>query len=172
MRKYSKIILLLLLVSFLSFMVYNIISKINHKKELAEHIKTIPAFNYQDLNGVAFTNKNLKTDIAVLFVYFNSDCEFCNEEAQMIQENIEKLSLIQVVFVSFEQVKQIKSFAQKHSLLNHDNIHFVSDTNVTFATSFDVKSLPCLVLYNKNQQLIEKIKGQTQVATILKKLTP
>ncbi|KLT71625.1 hypothetical protein AB674_00760 [Flavobacterium sp. ABG] len=153
-------------------MVYNIISKINHKKELAEHIKTIPAFNYQDLNGVAFTNKNLKTDIAVLFVYFNSDCEFCNEEAQMIQENIEKLSLIQVVFVSFEQVKQIKSFAQKHSLLNHDNIHFVSDTNVTFATSFDVKSLPCLVLYNKNQQLIEKIKGQTQVATILKKLTP
>lgn len=172
MRKYSKIVVLFFCVSFLSYMGYKISSIINYKKEVAQHIRSIPAFSYLNVNGLSFTNKSLKVNTATLFIYFNSDCEFCNEEAQMIQENIEKLTLIQVVFVSFEQAEKIKSFAKKHKLLNHGNIHFVSDIKVTFATSFDVKSLPCLVLYNKNQQLIGKIKGQTKVETILKKLAP
>ncbi|PRZ19598.1 AhpC/TSA family protein [Flavobacterium granuli] len=172
MKKYSKIILLVLFIGFLSFMIYKITSMINHKKEVTEHIKTIPTFSYQNLSGGTFSNKNLKTNSPTLFVYFNSECEFCNEEAQMIEENKEKFNAIQVIFISFEQTEKIKFFAQKHKLLNHDNINFVSDTKVTFATNFDVKSLPCLVLYDKNQQLIEKIKGQTKAETLLKKLTP
>ena len=52
----------------------------------------------------------------------------------------------------------------------YDKINFLSDTKVSFATTFDVKSLPCLVLYDKNQQLIEKIKGQTKAEILIKKL--
>ena len=88
----------------------------------------------------------------------------------MIQESVNKFAPYQLVFVSFEKPKDINSFAKKHNLLNYDNVHFVCDTKVTFATTFDVQSLPCLVLYDKNQQLIEKIKGQTKVETLIKKL--
>ena len=151
---------------------YKIVAKINHKKEVAANIKSIPDFKYKNLNGELFSNKNLKTDTPTLFIYFNSECEYCNEEAEMIQGSVDKFRPYQLVFVSFEKPEKIKSFAQKHNLLNYDNIHFVCDTKVTFATTFDVQSLPCLVLYDKNQQLIEKIKGQTKVETILKKFTP
>jgi thioredoxin-related protein len=88
----------------------------------------------------------------------------------MIQERIEQFTPHQLVFVSFEKPEKIESFAKKYNLQNYDNIHFVCDTKVTFATTFDVQSLPCLVLYDKNQQLIEKIKGQTKVEALLKKL--
>jgi thioredoxin-related protein len=88
----------------------------------------------------------------------------------MIQESVDKFAAHQLVFVSFEKPEKINSFAKKHKLLNYDNIHFVCDSKVTFATAFDVQSLPCLVLYDKNQQLIEKIKGQTKVETLVKKL--
>ena len=145
-------------------------TKINHKKEIAANIKTIPAFRYQNIKGESFSNKNLKAYTATLFIYFNSECEYCNQEAQMIQESIDKFASHQLVFVSFEQPKKIASFAKKHNLLNYDNIHFVCDSKVTFATTFDIQSIPCLVLYDKNQQLIEKLKGQTKVETILKKL--
>ena len=88
----------------------------------------------------------------------------------MIQANIEKFNDFQLVFISFEKPNIIKSFAATHQLFNYDNIYFLSDTKATFATTFDVKSLPCLVLYDKNQHFIEKIKGQTKTDVILEKL--
>ncbi|MNE87226.1 AhpC/TSA family protein [compost metagenome] len=105
-----------------------------------------------------------------MFVYFNSECEFCNHEAEMIKENIVAFKDIQIVFISFEKPDGIKSFAQKHKLLNYDDIHFIHDIKADFAATFDVKSLPSIVLYDKNQKLIERFKGQVKAETILKKL--
>ncbi|MBG6060685.1 peroxiredoxin [Flavobacterium sp. CG_9.1] len=170
MKKYLKLIILIIFISLLTFLGYQIVTKINHKKEVAANIKTIPTFKYQNINGEQFSNNNLKVDTPTLFIYFNSECEYCNEETKMIQERIEQFTPNQLVFVSFEKAKKIESFAKKYNLQNYDNIHFVCDTKVTFAATFDVQSLPCLVLYDKNQQLIEKIKGQTKVEVLLKKL--
>jgi hypothetical protein len=77
---------------------------------------------------------------------------------------------VQLVFVSFEDSKKITAFANNYKLNHYDNITFLSDTKVTFATTFDVKSVPALVIYGANQNLLEKIKGQTKVTTILKNL--
>lgn len=170
MKTSLKSTLILLFTGTLVFLGYQITSKINHKNEVAQNIKTIPAFTYQNINGGAFTNKNLKKDTATIFIYFNTECEYCDHEAQMIEENITKLKRIQLVFVSFEKPEQIKKFAQKYQLTTYDNVYFLCDNKVTFAATFDVNSLPCLVLYDKNQNLIEKIKGQTSIKILLKKM--
>lgn len=170
MKKYVKMGIVLLLISVFAYFGYNVVSKINHKKEIAENIKTIPNFEYLDLKGEVFTEKNIKTNTPTMFVYFNSECEFCNEEANMIRENIEALKNVQIIFVSFQTQNEITTFATKHQLLNYGNISFLRDSKVSFATTFDVSSLPCLVLYDKDKNLIEKIKGQTKVNALLKKL--
>ena len=172
MKKILKIIIPILFICVLGYFGVQIYTKIQHKKEVAENIKTIPKFEYKNIKGGVFSNANLKKDTPTLFVYFNSECEFCNEEAQMIQANIMQLSAFQLVFISFEKPALIKAFAAKHQLNSYDNVTFLSDSKVSFATTFDVKSLPCLVLYDKNQKLIEKIKGQTKVETLLKKIAP
>ena len=148
-----------------------ITSKIKHKKEVAENIKTIPKFDFQNVNGGRFTNENLIKNTPTLFVYFDSDCEFCNEEAEMIQRNIDKFSTIQLIFISIENPNKIKGFAIHHKLIDYDKINFLSDTQVSFAPTFDVKSLPCLVLYDEDQHLIEKIKGQIKPEVLIEKLT-
>ncbi len=170
MKKYLKIILPILFISVLGYFGYQIYTKIKHKKEVAENIKHIPEFDFQHINGERFTQANLKENTPILFVYFNTECEFCNEEAKMIKENSEKFSSIQIVFISFEKPDLITKFATKHQLNKYDNIDFLHDSKITFATLFDVNSLPCLVLYDENQNLIEKIKGQTKAETLLKKL--
>lgn len=170
MKKYLKIIIPILFISLFGYFGFQIYSKIKHKKEVAENIKVIPKFDYQNINGTIFTNENLKKDTPTLFIYFNTECEFCNEEAQMIKENIEKFKDFQLVFISFEKSDLIKAFATKYKLNNYVNVNFLSDTKISFATTFDVKSLPCLVLYDKNQRLIEKLKGQTKAETLIKKL--
>ncbi len=170
MKKIFKISIPVLVIGLLCIMGYNIVSKIDHKKEVAENIKTIPNFSYKDINGDMFSNENLKNNTPILFIYFNSECEFCNNEATLIKENIVAFKETRIIFISFEKPGAIKFFAQKHNLLKYDNIHFIHDTKADFATTFDVKSLPSLILYDKNQKLIERFKGQVKASTILKKL--
>ncbi len=165
-----KISIVLVLIAIFGFFGFKVFSKINHKNEVAENIKIIPDFEYLDLNGSVFTKKNLKQDSPTMFVYFSSECEFCNEEANMIKENTEQLKDVEIIFVSFQPEEEISDFANKHQLINYGNINFLRDSKATFATTFDVSSLPCLVLYDKKKKLIEKIKGQTKVALLVKKL--
>lgn len=170
MKKLLKILIPILFIGAFGYFGYQIYSKIQHKKEVAENIKTIPKFEYQNIKGGNFTNKDLEEDTPTLFIYYNSECDFCNEEAKMIKQNIDRFADFQLCFISFEKPEQIKKFANKYQLNTYDNIHFLCDSKVTFATTFDVKSMPCLALYNKDQKLIEKIKGQVKAETILKKL--
>lgn len=171
MKRFLKIALPFLFTCLISFLGYQIISKINHKKEVAENIKNIPGFSYKNINGDFFTNQDIKINTPTLFVYFNSECEYCNKEAVMIRENVEKFQKVQLIFISFEKPEHIKRFAIRNQLYSYSNIHFLWDYKVTFSTTFDVNSLPCLVLYDKNQKLIEKIKGQKKIEILLKKLT-
>ena len=166
-----KIIISVLFLVIIGILISQITLKIKHKKEISENIKTIPTFNFQNVNGGRFTNENLIKNTPTLFVYFDSECEFCNEEAEMIKQNIDKFSPIQLIFVSIENPNKIKEFAINHKLINYDKINFLSDTQVSFAPTFDVKSLPCLVLYDKDQRLIEKIKGQIKPEVLIEKLT-
>jgi peroxiredoxin len=159
-----------LFIGVIGFLIFQIASIINHKREVAENIKTIPNFNFLNVNGGRFTNENLVKNTPTLFLYFNSECEYCNEEAEMIKENIEKFKNFQLIFISIEKPELIKSFAVKHKLNLYDKINFLSDIHVSFAPTFDVKSLPCIVLYDKDQHLIEKIKGQIKPEVLIKKL--
>ena len=170
MKKYLKIIIPIVLIGLFCFMIYNIISKINHKKEVAEQIKNLPKFEYQNLDESIFSNKNLKENTPTIFLYFNSDCDFCNHEANEIKGNIKKLDKFQLIFVSFEKPELIKAFSEKHELDKYDNITFIHDSKVTFATTFDVKSLPAIIIYDSKNKLIRKLKGQTKVSNILKML--
>lgn len=170
MKKALKILIPILVLSLLAFMGYKVVSKINHKKQVSENIKKMPTFSYLTLDNKVFTEEDLAQNKPTLFIYFNSECDFCNHEAEMVQQNLEQLKAIQVVFISYEPVDKIKQFATKFKLLNHANISFLFDTKITFATTFDVKSMPCLVLYDKENNLIEKIKGQVKIETVLNKL--
>jgi peroxiredoxin len=170
MKKKLKIIVFALFICVFGYFGFQIYTKINHKKQVAENIKTIPKFQFKDTNNAVFSNKNLQPNTPTLFVYYNSECDFCNEETAMIQSEIEKFGTTQIIFISFEKPNKIQEFSKKHKLDTYDNVHFLRDSKITFATTFDVKSLPCLVLYDKNQKLIEKIKGQTKIETLLEKL--
>lgn len=160
----------MLFLGLLGYFGFKIISKIKHKNQVALNIKVIPNFSYMNVMGATFGKANLKPNTKTIFLYFNTECEFCQEEAKQIKANLEKFKTIQLIFISIEKVATIKNFATNNKLNNYDNIHFLSDKQVDFSKSFDVVSLPTLILYDEKQQLIEKIKGEMKVETLLKKL--
>ena len=170
MKTYFKFLIPILFLCILSYFGFKIISKINHKKEVALHIKTIPNFLYKNSDGTIFGKANLKPNTKTIFLYFNTECEFCQEEAKQIKASLEQFKTIQLVFISIEKTAIIKNFATNNKLNSYDNVHFLCDERMDFSKSFDVTSLPTLVLYDENQQLIEKIKGEIKVESLFKKL--
>ncbi len=168
MKKYLKLLIGVILISVLVFLGYNISKKISYKKEVAERIKTIPEFSFLTLNNIPFSEKELTKNNYKLFVYFNSECDFCQSEASQISKDLAQFKNTQLIFVSFEPIEGIKQFAITYNLLNKKNVIFLQDKEMIFEELFDAKSIPFMLFYSKDNKLIEKYKGATKIENILK----
>ncbi|MFJ1323280.1 peroxiredoxin family protein [Capnocytophaga canis] len=162
--------ILLLVLCFLGFMGYKMYKKMSHKKQVAQQIAMLPAFSFTDLEGNTFTNSNLKKNLATIFVYFNSECDYCLHEAQSIRENLLQFDGVQFVFVSIEPIENIKKFAQEQQLLDVENVIFLQDKVHNFAKDFDANNIPYSLIYNKQGTLLARHKGQIKAETILRVL--
>ncbi len=167
MKKILKLGIIVLGFGLLSFTGVQVISKIHYKSEVEETLQTIPQFSFETINGISFSNKKLKKDLTTIFIYFNSECGFCEQEAKSIQENIEHFKNTQLIFVSFEPVYKISTFSRQYKLDTYDNITFLFDKRDDFATRFDATSVPYLLIYDKDQKLIKKHKGQLSIRGLL-----
>jgi peroxiredoxin len=166
MKKILKITITLVLLGILSFLGYKIITKLNHKKEVAKRTKIIPNFSFRTLAGKEFTQRDLKA-LPTIFVYFNSDCDYCQAEATKIQKHLRDFKNTQILFVSFDNKEGIQKFAKDYKLDKEANITFLEDSKDEFSTTFDVNSIPYIVVYDENKQMLKKIKGATKVSNIL-----
>ncbi len=141
-----------------------------YKNQVAKTLQTIPKFSFKTLENEEFTNTNLKSNTATVFIYFNSECDFCQHEAQSISEHLEQFKEIQLLFVSTEDIETIKAFAKTYNLLTQQNITFLHDSTYTFSNRFDANSIPYILIYNKSQELVKKHKGRLNPDAILKLL--
>ncbi|MCF6350341.1 MAG: redoxin domain-containing protein [Flavobacteriaceae bacterium] len=167
MRKKIKIVLAVFLISVVSYLTYNIVINLKQKKELAERIKNIPNFNFKKLDNTYFTQNNISKTLSKLFIYYNSECDFCKSEATQIYNNLESLKNVQIIFVSHEEQLAIKLFAEANKLNQQDNIVFLEDEKLRFSKIFAARTIPYMLLYNKDNVLIKKFRGATKIEKVL-----
>lgn len=169
-KKTIIIIVIITVLGLIAYLGYNVISKTKEKNRIAKKLKKIPEFEFLTLAQKAFTKANLKQNVNTIFIYFNSECDFCQHEAQSINDNLGSFKNVQFVFVSKEPIESIKQFSEQYHLNNKQNIIFLYDNLGTFSSRFDAKSIPCLLIYDQNQKLIKKHKGQLNAKGILRAL--
>jgi hypothetical protein len=77
---------------------------------------------------------------------------------------------VQFILVSTEPIETIKLFSEQYNLNNQQNIAFLYDNSDIFSSRFDANSIPYLIIYDQNQKLIKKNKGQLNAKGILRVL--
>jgi peroxiredoxin len=170
MKKSLKTLILLAVVLLLFYLGYGVVSKINNKSNVELALQQIPEFSFNTLQNTMFSKVNLKLKKATIFIYFNSECDYCQHEAQSISASISKFQDVQLLFVSTEAIDTIKNFAKTYNLLHQPNITFLNDTTDTFSSRFDATSIPYVLIYDAQQQLVKKHKGQLKAEAILELL--
>jgi peroxiredoxin len=169
-KKHLKLILLAIVLGGVSYLGFQLGSKIIEKDTITKRIETIPEFNFFKLDNAQFNKQDLKKELPTVFIYFNSKCDYCEHEARDISTNVEGLKDIQIVFISPEPIEVIQQFSENYQLNNISNITFLNDNTNHFYTQFGASSIPYVVIYNKEQQLIKAHKGQLNTKGILKAL--
>lgn len=169
-RKTILLIVVITVLSLLTYLCLNVISKAKEKNQFAKQLEKIPEFEFLTLEQKFFTKANLKPNTNTIFIYFNSECDFCQHEAESISENLDIFKNVQFIFVSTEPIEIIKQFSEQYNLYSKRNITFLYDNLDTFSSRFDANSIPYLLIYDQNQKLIKKHKGQLNVKGILRAL--
>lgn len=162
----KKQLVAIILISIIGFIGYKIIQKLQHKKEIAQRIQTLPNFSFKTTNGKKYTHKNLPNKPAI-FIYFNSDCDYCKSEATKIRERLHDFKNVELIFISFEETLGIIQFAKTYGLDNQPNVTFLEDKKGVFSKIFDANSIPYILVYSKNKKLLKKFKGATKIDAIL-----
>lgn len=170
MRRFCKIIVIAFVLIVLGYLGYSILTKMQYKNEVAKTLQNIPEFSFKTLENTNFTNANLKPNVATIFIYFNSECDYCQHEAQSISDSIKEFKDVQLLFVSTEPIETIKTFAKTYKLINLQNTTFLYDSAHNFSNRFDANSIPFILIYNKDQELVKKHKGQLKAEAILSTL--
>lgn len=167
-KRVIKVIMIVIVLTIISFLCYKVVTIALEKNAIADRIKTIPEFSFTTVDNTVFTNKSIKSNLPIVFIYYDSECDFCQHEAQSISENIDAFEQIQLVFVSSEPVKKIKVFSKQYDLNESGNITFLQDDNNVFSKLFDAKFIPYTIIYNEEHRLMKSNKGQLNAQGILK----
>ncbi len=170
MKKSSKRIVGIVIVFVLCFLGYNITTKVMHKNAIKENTKTIPSFSAKTMKETLFSSDDLKEGYQTIFVFFNTECEFCEYEVEDIVENYKNHKNTQWVFISTESSRIIQNFVKKKELFKVIEAIFLSDKKGELLMLFDISTFPTTVVYNSNKEFVRKYKGQIKTATILKEL--
>ncbi|MEM9680877.1 MAG: redoxin domain-containing protein [Bacteroidota bacterium] len=171
MRQFIKISIICIVLATLFYLCYNIILKSKEKTAIARQLQTIPKFEFLTLEENPFSNNNLIPELHTIFIYFDSQCEFCQHEAQSISDHLNRLQAIQFVFVSEEPINAIRQFSEEYNLSNQPNITFLHDNSRLFSSQFGATSIPYILIYDKNKVLIKRHNGQLNANGILKTLS-
>lgn len=155
------------LFAFVLFLIFGIVEKLASKKEAKSKIETLPQAPFFSLDSVAYT---IGPNSNICFIHFNSGCEHCQYELKEVKNNQKAFINTQIILMSSESLKVIKSTSSDFGLDGIPNIHFVKINPEHVFETFGPLSLPHILIYGKDRKLVKQFKGETKVEAILKYL--
>lgn len=160
MKKYIIIIICLIIGSGSFFLLKKTI-ELDKQNKQKSHVENFEYFTLEDKK----LNFNLNNTQNTIFIYFNSECEYCQMKAKEISKNRNLIKDYDLFFISEEEIDDIIIFSKKWKLNNVENIHFLKDNNHSFKNKFNIKTIPSVVFYGKNN--VDFYKGSYSIKYIL-----
>ena len=165
MKKKNTVVLvcILLLLGLSFFIVFN---KVQRKQQKKENYQLIPSFQISDINGHIITEDLLQKYRTIMFLYFNPDCDLCQDEIKQIKENESALSQGAIVFFSESPADSIRQFLRTIDFNPPSNMLFLSDEKVILIRKMEVITTPTVYIYRQNQ-LIKRFDGPVKIETLI-----
>lgn len=132
---------------------------------------SIAPFKIRLTNGQGYTYQMLPKNKSVILIYFSPTCEHCKLFTETMMKQIDKLKDDEVVMLSYEDIREVKSFDDIYKLSKHQNIK-VGSEGYTFIVQkyYNIQRFPFVAEYDKYGKLKKIIRGDLKPEDIAKKL--
>ena len=124
----------------------------------SESIKSIPNFSFFDINTKSFITQNvIDKDRKNVIIHYNSDCQDCLNELDIIQEKVDSCYDYCFIFVSSDSDIEIEKTQRLHFLNSKDNVRFLQDKENKFHSYFKLGFkiyYPHIFIFDKHGKLI------------------
>ncbi|MGJ3236614.1 TlpA family protein disulfide reductase [Marivirga sp.] len=158
MKKRLLIIIGLVVIGLLSWMGYSSVQKLDQKNKSEAIVQNLNSLTNN--LGLKVLNNNQPT----IFMYFNSDCHFCQWEMKEIGENIKKFQNYQLLLASFEPKNEALDF-----LLQYKLAQYYVEVDPDSLTNTISGGVPQTFIY-ENGLLQKHFKGEVKIEAILEVL--
>lgn len=156
-KKYFLSLYLFLTLLLISLILLKLINKDTDRIKL-NHFKCYDCIN--DKHIIFTIDKN-----PTLVLLFNSECSHCENQINNILKNIDLFKNIKLVFISCEEVSEIKKISEKFKLYSNEKIILLNADYKLVTSTFHFKTYPTIFLF-KNQMVYKIIDNQIDVKKI------
>lgn len=167
MKKKIVLLMAIIVLGMTGILMYKTINTANKKKLSKELLSSMPKIPLFELSSNTYVFKKLNRDKPTIIIYFDPWCEYCQYEAKVIRENIEKFDHAEIVMISDESTSNIKEFANEYDLKNYPQVSFYKIQSDQVLTTFGQYSVPTILIYNKEGDLVQRFDGETKIEAIL-----
>lgn len=127
----------------------------------------VPSYKLLKMDSSTFTYKyQLKKNMPVVVIWFNPDCEHCQQETRRMTDSMHLLKNVQLVFASYSKFEEMKKFYEEYGLNKYKNIIYGRDVQYQLPRFFEVKYTPYVAVYGKDWKLLRVFEGGTTVARL------
>jgi peroxiredoxin len=119
--------------------------------------QTVPAFEFIRLDDSPFTQKDIPAGKMVFFVFFDSDCEHCQQAVRNINQQYKAFEKTAIYFVSLDPPEKMIRFMSIFGpeLKKQKNVQLLHDKRNLFIARFNPRKYPGMFLYSPEGRLID-----------------
>ncbi|MFM6925538.1 MAG: TlpA family protein disulfide reductase [Ferruginibacter sp.] len=115
----------------------------------------IPAFNIRKVpDSSSFTNAMLEKKKPVILIFFDPDCDHCQEATKKLTAKMDLLKNAQVLMVTVMDFKRTQKFYIDYKIADYPNITVTRDAGFDLPRFYRVGSIPDIYVYNKNGKFL------------------
>jgi thioredoxin-related protein len=127
----------------------------------------IPAFNIRTVpDSSSFTNNMLQKNKPTILMFFDPDCDHCQEATKNFTARINRFKDVQILMVTIYDFNRIKKFHQDFKIADFPNIVLTRDAAFDLPRFYGVHSIPDVYVYDKKGKLMRHYKKDIPVEEI------
>ena len=157
-------------VGIISFLGYKIIEKQNQNDVIKASKEYLPVFEFYKLDTTEFSLNLINVNNPTVIIHFNTECDHCQAEAQLIHKNIITFKKSQIIMVAPNSPSEISSFAKQYGISQHPEITILWDKDYRFVEWFGPSPFPSMYIYDSKQHLAKEYHGEVKIEAITKYL--
>ena len=144
--------------------------RIIEKKQIIEKRRSFIPMEINIPGNLTYFISNENKSAPYIILFFDPDCYYCHVETEALLNHTDELTGIKIYMISTSDINSIATFSDQYNLSGYTGLIAGQVCPVFFNSSYGLRTVPSLFLYDKNGILIYSNSGYTPVTEILEVL--